>query len=174
MVARLLLICLLVAPTFAAQAETQKETRPKQSAPDNGLGVTSKALQDGLQRFIKEEADCRAVNFEKVRTFKKGTVIRQKLEREGARLDMSLSISKAGTVSSARFAAPTKDPAHLTVMLCATYAAMRTLQPKGQGPEAARKAALELWQGAQQKPLARSFGGQTFKAQMAPFELNAF
>ena len=174
MIARMLLLCLLATPAFSAQAAPKAQATPKPAAPEKGLQITPKALQAGMQAFIREEQDCRSVTFAGVRTLKKGAVIRQKLQREGAEVDVSLDVSKAGNVTNARFAADTKDPAHLTVMLCATYAVMRTLQPKAVSPEAARQAALELWQQAQQKPTTKTFAPNRFKAQMAPFELNAF
>lgn len=174
MIARMLLLCLLATPAFSAQAAPKAQATPKPAAPEKGLQITPKALQAGMQAFIREEQDCRSVTFAGVRTLKKGAVIRQKLQREGAEVDVSLDVSKAGNVTNARFAADTKDPAHLTVMLCATYAVMRTLQPKAVSQEAARQAALELWQQAQQKPTTKTFAPNRFKAQMAPFELNAF
>lgn len=172
MVARLLLLCLLAVPLSSVQAASK--THAKATEPQGRLNLTPQALQAGVKRFIKEEADCRSVTFESIRTQKKGAVIRQKLAREGAKVDMTLEVTKAGKVSNARFAAPTKDPAHLTVMLCGTYALMRTLQPSPGSPDMARQAALDLWQQAQQKTYTKALGNARFRAQMAPFEVNAF
>jgi hypothetical protein len=174
MVARLLLLSLLAMSPFTVQAAAKTEAKPKQAAPEKGLKLTPKALQAGMQTYIREEDDCRSVTFGSTRPLKKGAVIRQKLQRQGADVDMSLDISKSGNVSNLRVSADTKDPAHLTVMLCATYAAIRTLQPKAQSPGSARQAALALWQEAQQKPSTKVFQSSRFKAQMTPFELNAF
>lgn len=174
MVARLILLCLLTVPLSSVQAASKTHAKAKPAEPQSSLNLTPQALQAGVQRFIKEEADCGSVTFESVRTQKKGAVIRQKLEREGAKVDMTLEVAKSGKVSNARFAAPTKDPAHLTVMLCGTYALMRTLQPNPGNPAVARQAALDLWQQAQQKTYTKALGNAKFRAQMAPFEVNAF
>lgn len=174
MIARLLLLCLLATPALAVHAASKADPKAKPAAEGTGLSVTPKALQAGMQSFIKEEADCRSVTFGSVRTLKNGAQLRQKLQREDAEVDMALDVSKAGKVSNLRFAADTKDPAHLTVMLCATYAAMRTLQPMLENRDIARQAALQLWQDAQQKTVTKEFYNERFRAQMAPFELNAF
>lgn len=163
-----LALCLLALPALSAFA-----AKPT-PATEQGLPLTPAQLQAGMKRFIQEEADCRSVSFEKVRTQKKGTMIRQKLERDGANIDTAIELSKAGKVANLRLQADTKDPAHLTVMLCATYAAMRSLQPALERPELARQAALDLWQQAQQGTVTKTFHGQSFRAQMSPFEVNAF
>lgn len=164
---RLILMCLLALPSLPAEAAKKPDPKPQAS-----LGITPAALQAGVKKYIQEEADCRAVRFGETKTLKKGARVRQRLERDGAQVDMTLDVSKAGTVSNARFAAPTKDPAHLTVMLCATYAVMRTLQPKGQALDSARTTALNVWQKAQQQKVQVPFASHQFKAQMQPFELN--
>jgi hypothetical protein len=168
-----LALCLLALPVVPALA-AKPAAKATPVAGEQGLPLTPAQLQSGMQRFIQEEADCRSVSFEKVRIQKNGAMIRQKLERDGADIDTAMDVSKAGKVANLRLQADTKDPAHLTVMLCATYAAMRSLQPALERPELARQAALELWQQAQQGTVTKTFHGQSFRAQMSPFEVNAF
>ncbi|MBA1243343.1 hypothetical protein [Pseudomonas japonica] len=171
MLSRLLLPCLVSLAVLSTQAATKA---PAKTAPGEGLELTAPALLAGIKQHLPEEQDCRTVTFQKPRTFKNGAVIKQKLERDGAEIDMTFDIAKSGKLANARFAADTKDPAHLTVMLCATYAAMRTLQPTMERSELARQAALELWQQAQQQTITKTFAGERFRAQMAPFEVNVF
>jgi hypothetical protein len=171
MMPRLVLLCLFALPMLPAQAAKKPEPKPH-AAPETSLGITAATLQAGMKKYIQEEADCRSVTFGDTKALKKGARVRQRLQRDGAQVDVTLDVSKAGNVSNARFAAPTKDPAHLTVMLCATYAVMRTLQPKGQALDTARSTALEMWQKAQQQPVQVPFAAHQFRAQMKPFELN--
>ncbi|WP_263262091.1 hypothetical protein [Pseudomonas sp. RIT-PI-S] len=172
MIARLLLLSVLLLPIHAAEA-AKKTHPPKHATPTKALELTPEGLQTGMKKYIQEEADCRSTDFGKIVPLK-GARIRQQLEREGAKVNMVLDVAQSGQLTNIRFAAEVKDQAHLTLMLCATYATMRTLQPTAQPPGTVKSTVLQLWQDAQQKPSAKPFYSSTLKAQMTPFELNVY
>jgi hypothetical protein len=187
MIGRLLLAFLIAAP-FTAFAEKKKADdfeyllpadydpakSPDSSGKKPGLQLTAKAFQAGMKKYIRDDVDCETAELTSPSVLKEGAVVYQQIDVAGAKLDVFLDIGEKGRISNARFESGTKDQDHLVAMLCATYALMRTIEPKYIKPDAAKRDALHLWQEARAKPFTKAYMSNTFKAQMTPFQVNIY
>lgn len=168
MTARFVFALTLLLPVFAAQAaDAQSST---------ALTLTPKTFQSGMTKYIKEIPQCASAKLAKASLMKDGQVVYQQLKLDGAEVDILLDVNKAGKISNAKFTGPAdaKDESQLQLMMCSTYAIMRTLQPEYESPAQAQRNMTHLWKSAASKPFKMAFYFNSIKAQYVPFEMNVF
>jgi hypothetical protein len=187
MIVRLLLLCLALVPFLTAQAAKKAEEKFEYLLPEGyqdsdapppvnkpGLELTVKALQTGIKKYMPEEEDCKAVKFGEAQLFKDGQAMLQTLSLDAAKVDALAEIAEDKKILKLRFYAPVRDEDHQVLIACATYALMRTLQPKYATPQFAHKDTLHLWQEAQTKPFTKGFFFNKFVAQVVPLQVEVF
>lgn len=190
MIARILLVALILIPVASAQAAKKapaddefeylipedwdsKKDEPK--APEV-LELTPKSFEAGIAKYIKEIPQCAAAKLGKGNPIKDGKVVYQELKLNGAEVDIILDVSETGKISNAKFTGPkgAKDDAQLQLMMCSTYAIMRTLQPEYEKPDQARSNMSHVWKSAATKPFKMAFYFNSIQTQYLPFEMNVF
>ncbi|UQS91718.1 hypothetical protein M5C90_10810 [Pseudomonas chlororaphis subsp. piscium] len=182
MIRRLAVCALLMAqvlPAFAAKEEVEylipedwaTKKPPKQV---DGLPLSPKELESGMKKRFKEIPQCSAVSFGTANVVKDGAAVYQTLSQAGAQLDVIIDVNSEGKVGNAKFigAKGAKDDPELQLMMCSTYAVMRTLQPDLETREKAQKNMKHVWVSAQQKPFEMAFYFNKIKTQYVPFEMN--
>ncbi|AXK52617.1 hypothetical protein [Pseudomonas protegens] len=185
MIGRLAVCALLAAqvvPAFAAKDEVEYlipedwDSKKDEAKPAGGLPLTSKELESGMKKRFKEVPQCSGVAFGKAQAMKNGEVIYQTLSLKGAQLEMFVEINSAGKVGNAKFLGSkgAKDDPELRLMMCSTYAVMRTLQPELESSEAALKSSSRAWTLSKQKPFEMAFYFNKIKTQYVPFEMNVY
>ncbi|AZL68800.1 hypothetical protein [Pseudomonas oryziphila] len=183
MFARTAAIGLLMVPLVASAAQKTEylipenwEANKSTAATETSLDLTPKSFQSGMSKHLKEIPQCADAKLGKGELIKDGTVVYQTLKLNGAGLDIILDVNSKGKISNAKFTGPEgpqNDP-QLRVMMCSTYAVMRTLQPQYETPEQAQRNMSHLWKSAVSKPFTKAFYFNTIKAQSVPFEMNVY
>ena len=190
MIARILLVALILMPVVSAQAaqkapaddeveylipEDWESKKDEPKAPPS-LELTPKAFQVGMAKHIKEIPQCKAAKLGAGSPIKDGQVVYQELKLDGAEVDIILDVNPAGKISNAKFTGPNgaKDNSQLQLMMCSTYAIMRTLQPEYEKPEQAQRNMSHVWKSAATKPFKMAFYFNSIKTQYVPFEMNVF
>lgn len=190
MIARILLVALILMPVVSAQAakkapaddeveylipEDWESKKDEPKAPPS-LELTPKAFQVGMAKHIKEIPQCKAAKLGAGNPIKDGQVVYQELKLDGAEVDIILDVNPAGKISNAKFTGPNgaKDNSQLQLMMCSTYAIMRTLQPEYEKPEQAQRNMSHVWKSAATKPFKMAFYFNSIKTQYVPFEMNVF
>lgn len=183
MLARTAAISLMLFPLIAGAAQKTEYLIPENweagkstAQQDSYLELTPKSFQAGMGKYIKEIPQCAAAKLGKGELIKDGKVMYQTLKLGGAAVDILLDVNAKGKIANARFTGPAgaKDDAQLQVMMCSTYAIMRTLQPEYETPGQASKNMTHLWKSAASKPFTKAFYFNTIKAQYVPFEMNVY
>gem|GEM_PF-2324687 len=190
MIARSLVVALALVPFFTVEAakkataddeveylipEDWDSKKDEPSAPAS-LELTPKSFQAGMVKHIKEIPQCAAATLGKGSPLKDGRVVYQELKMNGAEVDIILDVNPAGKISNAKFTGPNgaKDNAQLQLMMCSTYAVMRTLQPDLEKPEQAQKNMVHVWKSAATKPFKMAFYFNNIQTQYVPFEMTVF
>lgn len=190
MIARSLIFALALVPLVSAQAAKEapaddeveyllpEDWEAKKDEPPStaSLELTPKSFQAGMAKHIKEIPQCAAAELGKESPLKGGRVLFQELKMNGKKVDIFLDINPAGKLSNAKFIGPdgVKDDAQLRLMMCSTYAVMRTLQPDLETPEEAQKSMTHVWKSAATKPFKMAFYFNNIQTQYLPFEMNVF
>ena len=190
MIARILLVALILTPFVSAQAakkvpaedeveylipEDWESKKDEPKAPPS-LELTPKSFQVGMAKHIKEIPQCKAAKLGSGKPIKDGQVVYQELKLNGAEVDIVLSVNPTGKISNAKFTGPNgaKDNAQLELMMCSTYAIMRTLQPEYEKPEMAQRNMSHVWKSAATKPFKMAFYFNSIQTQYVPYEMNVF
>lgn len=190
MIVRILLVALIFMPVVSAQAAKKAtvedeveyllpedwETKKDEPKAPEVLQLTPKSFQGGIAKYIKEIPQCAAAKLGKGNPIKDGQVVYQELKLNGAEVDIILNVSESGKISNAKFTGPNgaKDDAQLQLMMCSTYAIMRTLQPEYEKPEQAQRNMSHVWKSAATKPFKMAFYFNSIQTQYVPFEMNVF
>jgi hypothetical protein len=190
MIARNLLLALILIPAISAQAakkapadeeveylipEDWESKKDEPKAPEV-LELTPKSFAAGIAKYVKEVPECAAAKLGKGNPMKDGQVVYQELKLKGAEVDIFLDVSQSGKISNAKFTGPkgVKDDAQVLLMMCSTYAIMRTLQPEYEKPEQAQSNMSHVWKSAATKPFKMAFYFNSIQTQYVPFEMNVF
>lgn len=190
MIARTLILALALVPLVSAQAAKKAtaddeveylipedwESKKAEPAAPPSLELTPKSFQVGMVKHIKEIPQCVTAKLGQGSPLKDGQVVYQELKMNGAEVDIILDVNPAGKISNAKFTGPNgaKDDAQLQLMMCSTYAIMRTLQPEYEKPAQARKNMGHVWKSAATKPFKMAFYFNNIQTQYVPFEMNVF
>lgn len=190
MIARILFFAFALVPLISAQAAKKPiadeeveylipedwESKKDEPVAPTSLALTPKSFQVGMLKYIKEIPQCGAARLGKGSPLKGGQVIYQELKMNGVEVDIILDVNSAGKISNAKFTGPrgAKDDAQLRLMMCSTYAIMRTLQPEYEKPAQARENMGYVWTSAETKPFKMAFYSNSIQTQFVPFEMNVF
>ena len=190
MIARILLVALILIPAVSAQAAKKApaddeveylipedwESKKDEPKVPEALELTPKSFGTGIAKYIKEIPQCAAAKLGKGNPIKDGKIVYQELKLNGVEVDIILDVNEAGKISNAKFTGPkgAKDNAQLQLMMCSTYAIMRTLQPKYEKPDQAQSNMSHVWKSAATKPFKMAFYFNSIQTQYVPFEMNVF
>ena len=94
-----------------------------------------------MKKRFKEVPQCSDVAFGKAQAVKNSEVIYQTLSLKGGQLEMFVEINSSGKVGKVKFLGikGAKNDPELRLMMCSTYAVMRTLQPDLESSDVALK-----------------------------------
>ncbi|UCZ84907.1 hypothetical protein LGQ10_00865 [Pseudomonas sp. L5B5] len=126
-----------------------------------------------MKKRFKEVPQCSDAAFGKAQAVKNGEVIYQTLSLKGGQLEMFVEINSAGKVGKVKFLGikGAKNDPELRLMMCSTYAVMRTLQPDLESSDVALKKSSRAWTLSKQKPFEMAFYFNKVKTQYVPFEM---
>jgi len=181
------LLCAQILPALAAKPKAADDDVEYLLPPDGepvdtqakapaGLPLTPKAFRAGIAKYIKEVPQYSAAKLDAGNVLKDGAIVHQALKLNGSEVDILLDVNAAGKISNAKFNGPkgAKDDAQLRLMMCSTYAIMRTLQPDLESPAAAQANMKHSWESAANQPFEKSFYFNKIKTQYVPFEMNVY
>ncbi|MBA4287519.1 MAG: hypothetical protein C0439_00840 [Pseudomonas sp.] len=189
MILRTLVFAMALAPLISIQAATKaasdeveylipEDWDSKKDAPPapSTLELTPKTFHAGMAKHLKEMPQCSSATLGKGKLLKDGDLVAQVIKQGSAEVDVILEVAKTGKISNAKFTGPKgpKDDPQLRLMMCSTYAIMRTLQPELESPEAAAKSMNTAWVRAAKEPFKMGFYFSSIRTQFVPFEMNVF
>lgn len=180
-------IGLLMLPLLAGAANKKNEeveylipedwdSKKSEVPAESYLELTPKSFQAGMMKHLNEIPQCASAKLSKAEPIKDGKVVYHSIKLNDASVDVLLDVNGKGKISNAKFTGPqsAKSDPQLAVMLCSTYAIMRTLQPKYETPQQARSNMNHVWKSAATKPFKMAFYFNNIKTQFVPFEMNVF
>lgn len=183
MFARTAVISLMLIPLIAGAAQKTEYLIPENweagksdAKEESHLELTPKTFQAGMGKHLKEIPQCSTAKLSKGELIKDGKVVYQTLKLGSASVDVILDLSANGKIANAKFTGSqgAKNDAQVQVMMCSTYAVMRTLQPDYETPEQASGNMAHVWKSAASKPFTMAFYFNSIKTQYVPFEMNVF
>ncbi|WJM94950.1 hypothetical protein QEP73_15320 [Pseudomonas defluvii] len=152
------------------------DSKKSEAPAESYLELTPKSFQAGMKKHLKEIPQCASAKLSNAEPIKDGKVVYHTIKLNNAAVDVLLDVNGKGKISNAKFTGPesAKNDPQLAVMMCSTYAIMRTLQPEYEKPQQAQKNMKHVWQSAASKPFRMAFYYNNIKTQFVPFEMNVF
>jgi hypothetical protein len=126
-----------------------------------------------MTKHLAEMPDCADAKLDAPNPMRDGSIVLHELKSDDASVDIMLQVDQTGKLSEAKFTGPEspKNDPQLQLMMCATYAIMRTLQPQYETPAQASKNVAHVWKSAANKPFKMAFYFNTIDTRLLPFEM---